>query len=293
MNPQQDDWGLEDLNQDVHLIGDVTLRQFPWLLLSALGGAALAALPVPWPLAQLVLFLVPPALTLAYFQVGGPVWAARIRAYRARGLGVRRGRPYPVPAPAAGILRETVSPLADLGGGRWTAAAVIEPPPYELADPDERGRRIAAWAAMLNAAAAHTVQVDVYAAHHPDADWAALLAAADAAPGAPERLRRMASMRLRHFAAVAAAQGYRPVVVVRLSAGAPTALDAWQRFRACEAAMQGAGLAWSWASGAWLWSEALAWADPGAAVRRMVDRVEKRLVELDRDGAEGERGDVG
>ncbi|MDI3297591.1 MAG: hypothetical protein QJR08_00305 [Bacillota bacterium] len=285
---QQDDWGLEDLSQDVHLIFNVKLTQFPWLIIAAFAGLILADLPVPG-LFRILLFLIPPATTVAYLSADGPMWARRILDYRRR---PRRARgPAVAPAPGALVLSETVTPLADLGDGRFTAAAVIEPMPFALADADERARRIRAWAALLNAASAHEVQVDVYTSHHPDADWRSLAAAAAMPAGAASgELGRIARMRLRHFAGVAARDGYRPAVIIRLSAGARDAQDAWQRFRACEAAFSGSGIGWSWASGAWLWAQALELADPGAAVRRMAERAQEMLSGGGLDAAEGGGG---
>ena len=274
---------------------------------AALAGMLLAAVPVPLP-ARLVLLALPLAATAAFLNADGPVWARRWREYRERARRRERG----LFAPDSEAIGETVTPLCDLGAGRYLAAAELTLPPFHLAGADERARRTAGWAALLNAAAAHAVQVDVFTAHGPLADAGALLAGggagtggregggsqgavdAVAAPG-PESgltatadgpahggadaaaadamtppLRALGGERARHFARRAAEAGYDTRVVVRLVAGAQDAADAWQRFRACEAALASGGAAWEWVAGGYLLALSQEWMDPGAAVRRMV-----------------------
>ena len=300
--------GLEDLSQDVYLFGRVRLRHVFWLAPAALAGLLLAAAPLPLP-ARLVLLALPLAATAAFLNADGPVWARRWREYRERA----RRREHGLFVPDAEAIGETVTPLCDLGGGRYLAAAELTLPPFHLAGTDERARRTAGWAALSNTAAAHAVQVDVFTAHGPMADAGALLAGGGAwtggregggvhggagASGDPERepaatadgpargagpsadamttaLRAVGAERARHFARRAAEAGYDTRVVVRLVAGAQDAADAWQRFRACEVALASAGAAWEWVAGGYLLALSQEWMDPGAAVRRMVARVEK------------------
>lgn len=263
---------LEDLSQDVHLFGNVRLTQIHWLILGALAGFALAAVPAPSAL-RLVLLAAPLAATVVFLQLDGPVWARRYLAY------LRRPRETAgLWAPHADALARAATPLCDLGAG-FAAAAEIDPQPFRLAERVERERRASAWAALFNAAAAQSVQVDVFTSHGPVSDVHALPGPDALEPGVPPGLRGVARERLRLWIREAAASGYETRIVVRLVTGARDAGQAWQRFQACRAAFLGAGggLAWEWVAGSFLWSWSLEWADPGATTRRMVWEGQRRL----------------
>ena len=266
MTPGDD--GLEDLSQDVYLFGRIRLLHLPWLLLSALAGLLLAAVPVPVPLRILALTL-PVAATVGYLHVDGPTLLARMLAYRAR---LRRGAGAE-PMPGAAAVAETVTPICEVGRGLFVGAGEVVPPPYHLAGPAERAQRESGWAAMLATAASRGVQVDAFLAHLPLADAAAALGGmGSAAAGGP--LGELGAARARHFARRAAEDGYATRLVVRLACAAADPGEAWQSFRACAAALVSGGFAWEWLAGAYLWSLARAWGDPGAAVRRMAADVE-------------------
>lgn len=254
---------LEDLSQDVYLFGRVKLTQIHWLGVSFLVGLLLASLPLPAAL-RLVCLALPPAATAWFLHVDGPVWARRALGFLRR----RRVPRGPLDTPEARIFAETATPLCDLGGGRFAAGSEVQLPPFGLEGEEGIVRRLDAWTALLNAAAAHGVQVDVFAARMPFADPDALRAAAGGLD-AEGTLGEFARRRLRHFARRAAQGGYDTRVVVRLVTVAPSPQDAWLRFRACEAAFAGYGLEWEWASGAYLHALSREWADPGEALRRM------------------------
>lgn len=272
---------LEDLSQDVHLFGNVKLTQIHWLILGALAGFALAAVPVPSAL-RLVLLAAPLAATVAFLQLDGPVWARRYLAYARRPRETSR-----LEAPHADAFARAATPLCDLGAG-FSAAAEIHPQPFRLADGRERDRRRSAWAALFNAAAAQAVQVDVFASHGPAVSACSLPGPDSLGPDVSPGLREVARERLRGWIRDAATSGYETRIVVRLTTGARDAGQAWQRFQACRAAFLGGGggLSWEWVAGSFLWSWSLEWADPGATTRRMVWEGQRRLGEAGDGGAE-------
>jgi hypothetical protein len=264
---------LEDLSQDVYLFGRVRLSQVGWLGLAVLAGLLLmAGVPVPWLSARLLALALPVAVTAWWLHVDGPVWFRRWMAYRRR----RASKDLPAMDDVR-LLAETVTPLCDLGQGRFLAAAEVVFPPFALTSESERLRRTAAWASLLNACVAHGVQADIFTHHGPWRDPEPFVAA-QSRRDLPA-LRGLAAARVRHFAREAAASSYEVVVVVRLATTADEASDAWQRFRACEAAFQGGGARWDWLSGAYLHELSVEWADPGGSLRRFVAGMEARLAE--------------
>lgn len=287
---EREQWALEDLSHDVYVWQKVKLVHLPWFGLAFLAGLFLiAALPLPWLILRLVVFGLPPVGLAVWINLDGPrlfrqwwTWRRRVRAPGASGVFF---------APDAGAMAVTATPICDLGGNTWLAAAVVQAPPYALAGPQERAVRRRAWASLLNTAAAHGVQVDIFAGRHPWARAHPLLASVhvDEHDGP---LADLARWRLRHFTEQAVERGYETTLVVRLVAGARDAAEAWHLFSACRSAFAGAGMSWEWVSGAYLAEMAYDWADPGAAIRRFVRDVERALEgqEDDAEGAERRAG---
>lgn len=290
MVEERNRWALEDLSQDVYIWQKVKLVHIPWLGLAALAGLLLAAsLPLPWLLLRILLFWLPPVAVAAWINLDGPLmfrqwltWRRRVRSPGGSGV---------LFAPGADALAVTATPLCELGHGTWLAAAIVQPPPYSLAGPPERAVRRRAWASLLNTAAAHGVQVDIFTGRHP---WARPHPFVESLRVEEQEgaLADLARWRLRHFTEEAVERGYETTLVVRLVTGARDAAEAWHLFRACQSAFVGTGMLWEWVSGAYLAELAYDWADPGAALRRFVRDMESCLTGR-KAGSEGEERRAG
>lgn len=282
----REQWSLEDLSHDVYIWQKVKLVHLPWFGLALVAGLFLtASLPIPWPIMRIVMFWIPPVAMAVWINLDGPrlfrqwwTWRRRIRVPDTARVFF---------APDADAMAMTATPICELPNNTWMAAALVQAPPYTLAGPTDRATRRRAWASLLNTAAAHGVQVDIFAARNPWARAYPLLASVhlDEHDGP---LAHLARWRVRHFTEQAVARGYETTLVVRLITGARDAAEAWHMFAACRSAFEGV-MSWEWISGAYLAELAYAWADPGAALRRFVREVERALDDYQDRGREEAR----
>lgn len=282
------EWLLEDLSHDVYIIGRVKITHTPWLILSFFGGIFLAALlPLPVVLKLVIIPLVPFMLGW-WLHSDGPRFFRRWFTWKTR---LRHKENHDVIyAPDAQELAVTATPICDLGNGRYMAAAMIQPPPFSLTDDAERQVRWRAWTQLLNTAAVNGVQVDVFVSRQPWSKMQPFLASMNPDKD-DEKLMQLFRWRLRHFVEEARYRGYETTILIRFATGARNVSDAWYRIRACEAAFAGAGMRWEWVSGAYLAELSYDWADPGAAIRRLVWEAEKLLHSLEGEDKADEGAD--